>query len=170
MNSETKFGGSFPLGATIADGGVDFSLFSRRATGVELLFFDNEGDDRPSRVIPIDPGANRTYPYWHVFMSGVKSGQIYSYRVQGPSDPSRGMRFDPTKILLDPYGRGVVVPGNYSRDSACKEGENTARGMKSVVVDPRAYRLGKRHAPPPVVVANDHLRDARARFHASPKL
>ena len=48
------------------------------------------------------------------------------------------MRFDPTKILLDPYGRGVVVPGNYSRDSACKEGESTAREMKSVVVDPRA--------------------------------
>ena len=72
-------------------------------------------------------------------MSGVESGQIYSYRVQGPSDPSRGMRFDPTKILLDPYGRGVVVPGNYSRDSTCKEGENTATGMKSVVVDPRAY-------------------------------
>ena len=139
MNSETKIGRSFPLGATIADGGVNFSLFSRRATGVELLFFDNEGDGRPSRVIPIDPGANRTYHYWHVFVSGVKSGQIYSYRVQGPSDPSRGMRFDPTKVLLDPYGRGVVVPGNYSRDSACKEGENTATGMKSVVVDPRAY-------------------------------
>ena len=138
MNSETKFGRSFSLGASIADGGVNFSLFSRRATSVELLFFDNEGDDRPARVIPIDPRANRTYHYWHVFVSGVKSGQIYSYRVQGPSDPSRGMRFDPTKILLDPYGRGVVVPGNYSRDSACKEGESTAREMKSVVVDPRA--------------------------------
>ena len=139
MNTETKIGRSFPLGATIADGGVNFSLFSRRATGVELLFFDNEGDDRPARVIPIDPAANRTYHYWHVFVSGVKPGQIYGYRVRGPFDPSRGMRFDPTKILLDPYGRGVAVPGNYSRDSACKKGENTATGMKSVVVDSCAY-------------------------------
>ena len=139
MNSETKIGRSFPLGATIADGGVNFSLFSRSATGVELLFFDNEGDDRPARVIPIDPAANRTYHYWHVFVSGVKPGQIYGYRVRGPFDPSRGMRFDPTKILLDPYGRGVAVPGNYSRDSACKKGENTATGMKSVVVDSCAY-------------------------------
>ncbi|MGA7905463.1 MAG: hypothetical protein WCA06_22770, partial [Terrimicrobiaceae bacterium] len=49
------------------------------------------------------------------------------------------MRFDAAKLLLDPYGRGVVVPGNYSRDSACKRGENTATAMKSVVVDSRAY-------------------------------
>ncbi|HEY5769336.1 MAG TPA: glycogen debranching protein GlgX [Terrimicrobium sp.] len=139
MSSETKIGRSFPLGATIADGGVNFSLFSRSATGVELLFFDNEGDDRPARVIPIDPAANRTYHYWHVFVSGVKPGQIYGYRVRGPFDPLRGMRFDPTKILLDPYGRGVAVLGNYSRDSACKKGENTATGMKSVVVDSCAY-------------------------------
>jgi pullulanase/glycogen debranching enzyme len=139
MNRATRVGRSSPLGVTIAEGGANFSLFSRSATGVELLFFDNEGDDRPSRVIPIDPAANRTYHYWHVFVPGVEPGQIYGYRVRGPFDPSRGMRFDPTKILLDPYGRGVVVPGNYSRDSACKQGENTATGMKSVVVDPRAY-------------------------------
>ena len=139
MNSATEIGRSFPLGATIADGGVNFSLFSRTATGVELLFFDNESDDRPSRVMPIDPAANRTYHYWHVFVPGVEAGQIYGYRVRGPYDPSRGMRFDPAKILLDPYGRGVVVPGNYSRDSACKQGENTATAMKSVVVDSRAY-------------------------------
>ncbi|MGA7880203.1 MAG: hypothetical protein WCD63_04955, partial [Terrimicrobiaceae bacterium] len=68
MNFATEIGRSFPLGATIADGGVTFSLFSRTATGVELLFFDNESDARPSRVMPIDPAANRTYHYWHVFV------------------------------------------------------------------------------------------------------
>jgi hypothetical protein len=100
MNCATRVGQSSPLGVTIAEGGANFSLFSRSATGVELLFFDNEGDDRPSRVIRIDPAANRTYHYWHLFVSGVESGLIYGYRVQGPSDLSRGMRFDRTEILL----------------------------------------------------------------------
>jgi isoamylase len=100
MNCATRVGQSSPLGGTIAEGGANFSLFSRSATGVELLFFDNEGDDRPSRVIRIDPAANRTYHYWHLFVSGVESELIYGYRVQGPSDLSGGMRFDRTKILL----------------------------------------------------------------------
>ena len=54
-------------------------------------------------------------------------------------DPPSGMRFDPAKVLVDPYGRGVVVPKNYSRDAARKEGDNAATAMKSVVVDPHAY-------------------------------
>ena len=78
MNSAARIGSSSPLGATIIEGGANFSLFSRGATGVELLFFDN---------------------------------------------PSKGMRFDPTKVLLDPYGRGVVVPWHYNRDSARQVGD-----------------------------------------------
>jgi glycogen operon protein len=70
---------------------------------------------------------------------GVTPGQIYGYRVHGPFEPERGLRFDPTKLLLDPYGRGVVVPKNYNRIDARKEGDNTATAMKSVVVDSRAY-------------------------------
>jgi isoamylase len=139
MNCVTRIGRSSPLGATIVGGGANFSLFSRSATGVELLFFDSEDDARPSRVIPIDPAANRTYHYWHLFVPGVEPGQIYGYRVQGPFDPSRGMRFDSCKVLLDPYGRGAVVPRNYSRDAACKQGDNAATAMKSMVVDPHAY-------------------------------
>jgi glycogen operon protein len=107
-----------PLGATVVAGGVNFSVFSRNASGVELLFFDREDDAQPARVITIDPAANRTYHYWHVFVPGVRPGQLYAYRVQGPSDPANGLRFDPAKVLLDPYGRGVVVPKNYSRDAA----------------------------------------------------
>src|SRR5262249_47183774 len=68
-------GRSSPLGATVVDGGVNFSLFSRTATGVELLFFDREEDATPSRVVVIDPVTNRTYHYWHVFVPGVRSGQ-----------------------------------------------------------------------------------------------
>ena len=59
--------------------------------------------------------------------------------MRGPFDPASGMRFDPSKVLLDPYGRGVVVPKNYSRDAARLEGDNAATAMKSVVVDPHAY-------------------------------
>src|SRR5688500_10280001 len=103
-------GRSSPLGATVVDGGVNFSLFSRTATGVELLLFDRDDDAKPSRVVPFDPGADRTYHYWHAFVPDVHAGQIYGYRVYGPSAPASGLRFDGTKILLDPYGRGVVVP------------------------------------------------------------
>jgi isoamylase len=102
MNSEIGTGRSSPLGATIVAGGANFSLFSRSATGVELLFFDNEDETQPSRVIPIDSAANRTYHYWHAFVPNVNPGQIYGYRVQGPFDPAKGMRFDASKILLDP--------------------------------------------------------------------
>jgi glycogen operon protein len=77
--------------------------------------------------------------YWHVFVPEVKSGQLYAYRAYGPFDPARGMRFDPAKVLLDPYGRGVVVPWNYLRDAARQQGDNAATAMKSVVVDPHTY-------------------------------
>ena len=136
---ENAIGRSSPLGATPRGGGVNFSVFSRSATGVELLFFDGADDSRPSRVIAIDPASNRTYHYWHVFVPGVEAGQIYGYRVEGPHDPASGMRFDPGKVLLDPYGRGVVVPKNYSRDAAHEQGDNAGSAMKSVVVDSRAY-------------------------------
>jgi len=101
--------------------------------------FDSEGDTQPEPAISFDPVKDRTYYYWHKFVPDVEPGQIYGYRAKGPSDPSSGIRFDPAKILLDPYGSGVVVPKNYCRDCACKEGDNAATAMKSVVVDPRAY-------------------------------
>jgi len=132
-------GRSAPLGATVLPDGVNFSVFSRGASGVELLLFDREDDARPTRVIPIDPAANRTYHYWHVFLSGVRPGQTYGYRVHGGWDPANGMRFNPTKVLLDPYGRAVVVPKNYSRDAARLDTDNAATAMKSVVADVSAY-------------------------------
>jgi isoamylase len=133
-------GSSWPLGATPSPEGVNFSVFSKHATVVELLLFDHVDDDaRAARVIRIDPAANRTYHYWHVFVPGVTAGQIYGYRVEGPRDPAHGMRFDPTKVLLDPYGRGVVVPDGYDRAAAGDAGDNSASAMKSVVIDPSAY-------------------------------
>jgi isoamylase len=129
----------YPIGATVTDGGVNFCLFSRTADGVELLFFDRDDDARPSRVIRLDPITNRTYHYWHTVVQGVRPGQLYGYRVHGPHDPANGLRFDPAKVLLDPYGRGVVVPRGYNRAAAHGPGDNAATAMKSVVVDPGAY-------------------------------
>jgi isoamylase len=130
---------SSPLGATVLPGGVNFSVYSRNATRVDLLLFDQEDNAIPSRVITVDPSTNCTSHYWHVFVPGVQPGQLYGYRVHGPFDPANGMRFDPAKVLLDPYGRSVVVPENYSRDAARLAGDNAFTAMKSAVLDPRAY-------------------------------
>jgi isoamylase len=139
MKTGRNTGGSSPLGAAVFEDGVNFSIFSRNASAVELLFFDRTDDARPGRVIAIDPLTNRTYHYWHVFVPGVQPGQLYGYRVQGPFDLARGMRFDGEKLLLDPYGRGAVVPRHYSRDAAVEKGDNAAIAMKSVVVDSSTY-------------------------------
>ena len=170
MKHDSKTGSSHPLGATLSGGGANFSLFSRSASRVELLFFDRADDARPSRTIELDPGTHRTYHYWHAFVPGVKAGQLYGYRVHGPADPARGMRFDPTKVLLDPYGRGVVVPPRYSREAAAQPGDNAATAMKSVVADPSAYDWEGDAPLRRPFCADDHLRDACARFHPPSQL
>jgi len=132
-------GRSAPLGATLSPTGTNFSLYSRAASGVDLLFFDHDDAARPSRVVPFDPVANRTSHYWHIFVPGITPGQLYAYRVYGPFDPAKGLRFDPDKALLDPYGKALVTSNNYSRQAAGAKGENFASAMKSVVVDPHSY-------------------------------
>lgn len=139
MASIKDSGRSSPLGATLYDGGVNFSIYSRNATKIELLFFDREEDANPSRIIPIDPAIGRTYHYWHTFVPGIGSGQIYAYRVYGPFEPALGFRFDSNKVLLDPYARSVVVPKGYSREAASRKEDNAASAMKGVVVDLSGY-------------------------------
>jgi isoamylase len=134
-----KVGMSHPLGATVLTGGVNFSIFSREARSLELLLFDREDDASPARVIQLDPQRHRTYHYWHLFVPGVRPKQIYGFRADGPFDPASGNRFDPKKVLLDPYGRAVVVPKNYSRIAAGAPGDNASTAMKSVVADPSSY-------------------------------
>jgi glycogen operon protein len=131
-------GRSYPLGATPLHNGVNFSVYSRDASKIDLLLFDRADDVRASRTVSLNPFHNRTYHYWHVFVPDLPVGQIYGYRAYGPFDPGRGLHFDNSKVLFDPYGRGVVVPGNYTR--VCAHGtDNTATAMKSVVVNTRAY-------------------------------
>jgi len=135
----TAEGGPAPLGATVRPRGVSFSVYSKHATALELLLFDRDDDPRPARVMPIDPATNRQYHYWHVFVPNLGPGQIYGFRASGPVDPANGHRFDPHKVLLDPYGRAVGVPEGYDREAAARAGDNAATAMKSVVVDSTAY-------------------------------
>jgi isoamylase len=138
-NNASNSGWSFPLGATVLPDGVNFSVFSRRATRVELLLFDRVDEADPTHVIELVPPTHRTYHYWHVFVPGIGPGQIYAYRAIGPFDPEHGLRIDPSKVLLDPYGRSVLLPDGYSRHMASQRGEDDVIAMKSVVVDPDLY-------------------------------
>jgi glycogen operon protein len=139
MNRHPQAGLSHPLGANVGAHGVNFSVFSKSSARVELMLFPDAGDAQPSAVIPLDPVRHRTYHYWHVFVPGIEAGQVYGYRAFGPFEPSRGMRFDPCKVLLDPYGKAVAVPDGYSRTNASLPGDNCATAMKSVVADPGRY-------------------------------
>jgi isoamylase len=134
-----RHGKSFPLGATLVEGGANFSVYAKHSTAAQLLLFDDVDAATPSRVIDLDPRANRTYHYWHVFVPGVSASQIYAYRVAGPFDAGRGLRFDPDKVLLDPYGKAVAWPAGRSREAARHPGDNAATALKSVLVDPGAY-------------------------------
>ncbi|MXP22304.1 glycogen debranching protein GlgX [Gordonia sp. HNM0687] len=132
-------GFSAPLGATVRDDGVNFSVFAKDATELDILLFDDEQSTAPTRVIRLDPYRHRTYHYWHAFVPGIGPGQVYAYRAHGPVAPERGVWFDRDKVLLDPYGKAVVVPTTYDRRCAALPGDNVATAMRSVVVDPEAY-------------------------------
>ena len=100
-------GQPFPLGATVDDGGVNFALFSAHATGVELCLFDAQGEVEIQRI----PLTEQTQQIWHLYVHGLSAGQLYGYRVYGPYEPQLGHRFNPHKLLLDPYARQLV--GRY---------------------------------------------------------
>lgn len=101
--SRRRDGQAAPLGATVFPDGVNFSLFSRGATAVDLLLFDRASDAHPARLISLEDPANRSDDYWHVFVPGLGPGQVYGYRVHGAFEPGTGARFDPSKLLVDPW-------------------------------------------------------------------
>jgi glycogen operon protein len=137
--SKISPGTTYPLGASLTHDGVNFSVHSKSCSSMELLLFDDVDDKKPARVIPLDPARHRTFHYWHVLVEGLKAGQIYAFRADGPFLPEHGLRFDATKVLLDPYGRAVAVPSRFERDAAARPGDNTPFAMKSVVADLSAY-------------------------------
>src|SRR6516162_1645131 len=104
---QTEPGRPHPLGATVDKDGVNFSVFSRNATAVELLLFDQHDDLQPIQIIKLEPAVNQTFFFWHVFVRGLKPGAHYAYRVDGPQDlHGRGFRFNRNKVLVDPYALG----------------------------------------------------------------
>ena len=97
-------GRPFPLGATWDGAGVNFSLFAENATRVSLCLFDSPDDERESATIAL---REQTANVWHQYLPDVVPGQLYGYRVHGPHDPANGHRFNPHKLLLDPYAKAI---------------------------------------------------------------
>jgi len=103
-----RSGRPLPLGVELRDGGANFAVFSRHATQVWIEFYEDASDAEPQELIGLDPEANRTGDIWHVWVQGIQPGQLYGYRVDGPYDPERGHRFNPHKLLIDPYATAIT--------------------------------------------------------------
>jgi glycogen operon protein len=128
-----------PLGATPLYDGVNFSIYSEHATSVELLLFETHDAVEPLQTIVLDPVQHRSFHFWHCFVRGLKPGAHYAYRVDGPWDPeARGHRFNPRKVLIDPYAAGITTT-LWDRQAAYGLGDNLAASMRSVAVDRSDY-------------------------------
>ena len=109
-NSErdwVRAGWPLPLGVSQAGKGFNFSVFSRNASRVRLEFFDHFADVKAARTIDLDSALHRTGDVWHVWVAGVRDGQLYGYRVDGPYDPLQGQRFNFNRLLLDPLTTAI---------------------------------------------------------------
>ena len=95
------------MGTHAFGGGVNFAFFSRHASRVRLELFDHPEDATAARVIDLDPARNRTGDVWHVWIKGIRPGQLYAYRVDGPYQPEDGHRFNFNKLLLDPFATAI---------------------------------------------------------------
>ncbi|KAA9345585.1 glycogen debranching protein GlgX [Adhaeribacter soli] len=102
-------GTPYPLGATYDGDGVNFALYSQNATGVELCLFNSVDDETESVKVKM---VERTHYVWHAYVPGLKPGQLYGYRVHGPYEPNNGHRFNPNKLLIDPYA--LAISGNFN--------------------------------------------------------
>lgn len=147
-------GKPFPLGATWDGEGVNFALYSEHATGVELCLFDESGETEIERI----PLREVTAHIWHAYILGLGPGQRYGFRVSGPFAPEEGHRFNPNKLLLDPYARAISgnvnwdapvfgYPLGHADEDLAFDEQDDAWGMpKSVVVHPY-FDWGDDHPP-----------------------
>ena len=138
-------GAPYPLGATWQDRGVNFSLFSEHATGVDLVLFENVSDERERLRVRMQ---QKTDQVWHVFLPDLQPGQLYGYRVEGPYNPTQGHRFNPTNLLIDPYAKAIAGPviwgdeifgyriGDPQEDMVPDDRDNAGGIPKSVVINP----------------------------------
>ncbi|HEU0093155.1 MAG TPA: glycogen debranching protein GlgX [Vicinamibacteria bacterium] len=146
-------GSPYPLGATWDGEGVNFALFSENATGVELCLFEgSKGNDEMGRVCVTE----QTDLVWHVYIPGIRPGQRYGYRVHGPYEPERGHRFNPAKLLIDPYARAIdghvrwnelifgYTPGHPDADLSKDDRDSSPAVPKSLVIDETAPMVDAR--------------------------
>ncbi|MFZ1157245.1 MAG: glycogen debranching protein GlgX [Candidatus Sulfotelmatobacter sp.] len=115
---EVQTGNPSPWGAHRVRDGVNFVLFSRNATRVRLELYHNPDDRSPTRIIDLDPASHRTGDVWHVWVRGIPEGQLYGYRIEGPYQPEQGHRFNPHKLLLDPFARAIARIKDWDFSSA----------------------------------------------------
>jgi glycogen operon protein len=132
----------YPLGATWDGTGTNFAIFSENAAGVTLCLYDEDGRERCFALTEV------TAHVWHGYLPGVGPGQRYGYRVDGPYDPEQGLRFNPSKVLIDPYAKAIAgtvdweqpvfgyVLGGEDEDLAVDTGDDAAGVPKGVVIDP----------------------------------
>lgn len=145
INANVYFSGQpEPLGATWDGNGVNFALFAENATSVELCLFNSFEDDIESIKVRI---KERTHNMWHTYLPGVRPGQLYGYRVAGEYDPANGRRFNPNKLLLDPYAKAIsgtiswndalfgYTIGNEQMDLNFSDTDSAPYIPKCVVVD-----------------------------------
>jgi isoamylase len=148
-------GSPYPQGATWNGEGVNFSLFSETASGVELCLFDGPDDAEESQRIPL---RERTDLIWHAYLPDIRPGQLYGYRVNGPYEPQRGLRFNPNKLLLDPYAKAIsgrmdvtdpvfgYQVGHPDEDLSFDTRDSAGAMPKCVVID-EAFSWGDDHPP-----------------------
>ncbi len=105
----TNAGRPLNLGATITADGINFSIYSRDASSVSLCLFDDDMAKQPFAVITLDPEKNRTGDIWHIEVCRAKAGTLYLYKVDGPYEPTKGLRFNPNKYLFDPYAKAFTI-------------------------------------------------------------
>ncbi|MCJ7600246.1 MAG: alpha-amylase family glycosyl hydrolase, partial [Desulfobulbaceae bacterium] len=134
-----KPGRRYPPGAKVSAKGVNFCIFSRQATAMELLLYSDPHSTEPFQVVALDPHENRTFFFWHVFIEGLPTGICYTWRADGPRDTSvSGCRFNPEKELLDPWAK-TVVDNRWDRRRTCLPGPSNGRSMRAVVVKEDSY-------------------------------
>ncbi len=138
-------GRPYPLGATWDGRGTNFALYSEHADEVELCLFDRAGTGEAARTVRL---RERTAHIWHGYLPDVAPGQLYGYRVHGPYDRARGFRFNPAKLLLDPYAKAIAGEVNWklhpygypadrpNEDWICDQQDDAAGIPKAVVLDP----------------------------------
>jgi len=139
QDTDVGAGRAQPLGATPGVAGVNFSVYAENAEAVSLLLFESELSGQPYRTVRLDPQTHRSFHFWHCHVAGLRPGQVYAYRVDGPdATADNGFRFDHDKVLLDPYTR-AVSHAVWDRGAAVTPGDNVETSLRAIVFDTGGY-------------------------------